>query len=91
MTDKDVDDLVPGVYVLHWKHGSSIHASVAAVGLDAQGRHWYAPTNWVTVPWYDWGRVREATLLTTQDAEIARMRKNAHDDTPMFLPENPGG
>lgn len=74
MKKAEVDSLPPGVYVLHWKpsHGGGL--SVAAVGQDEQGNHWFAPTNWVNVPSYDWRKILTVELVTTQDREGAKRR-----------------
>lgn len=50
-----------GLYWLHWSNGEG--GSLAAVGSDASGRRWYAPTNWIRVPSFDWSKVQKATLL----------------------------
>lgn len=34
----------PGLYRVHWKSGGT---SLAAVGVNREGRFWFAPTNWV--------------------------------------------
>jgi hypothetical protein len=49
-----------GLYRLHWKDGGS---SLAAVGSDREGRRWFAPTNWISVPCTDWGSVKRAERL----------------------------
>lgn len=70
MTKKEVDALVPGIYVLHWKdkHGGGL--SVAAVGRDEDGKRWYAPSNWCGgVPCSDWRPVLTVELVTTQEHE----------------------
>lgn len=41
----------PGLYKVYWREGGS---SVAAVGCDRAGRLWLAPTNWITVPTFNW-------------------------------------
>ena len=60
LTDELIGVLQPGVYRLHWTGGMS---SVASVGQDSTGRTWYAPANWVTVPWYDWSKVASVELI----------------------------
>ena len=54
-----------GVYRLFWKtdDGADGGYSVASVGCDRAGRKWYAPSNWVTVPWFDWSRVDRVELI----------------------------
>lgn len=45
----DARALKCGLYVVHWKDGSS---SKAAVGMTHSGERWLAPTNW-TAPTTD--------------------------------------
>jgi hypothetical protein len=52
-----------GLYELTWKDGGT---SLAAVGSDAYGRRWYAPTNWITVPCFDWDRVRSWKPISSE-------------------------
>jgi hypothetical protein len=55
MTLKQAASIRHGLYELYWKGGG---VSLAAVGSDAAGRRWYAPTNWISgVPCFDWRRV----------------------------------
>ncbi len=54
-----------GLAELFWKSGGS---SLASIGSDGAGRRWYAPTNWITVPGYNWRLVKairkiESTLI----------------------------
>jgi hypothetical protein len=63
MSKNDVKKLYPGLYKLSWKSGG---VSLAAVGLDAFGRHWFAPTNWVTVPCFDWQAVQAAEPIESE-------------------------
>lgn len=51
MKEADLGNVEHGVYVLFWKSGGE---SLAAVGSDRSGKRWYAPTNWVSVPSYNW-------------------------------------
>lgn len=43
MKKADVRNLVPGLYLLHWKSGGK---SLAAVGMTCSGGRWMAPINW---------------------------------------------
>lgn len=43
-----------GVFRLFWKSGGF---SWASVGSDSSGNLWFAPSNWVTVPSFDWSDV----------------------------------
>lgn len=45
----------PGLYVLHWKSGGS---SLASVGMDENGKRWFATINWITVPSFNWNLVQ---------------------------------
>ena len=44
MTPDAVKDLKLGLYRLFWKNDGG--SSLAAVGVDSEGWHWYAPCNW---------------------------------------------
>ncbi|MEM9067159.1 MAG: hypothetical protein AAGE52_01595 [Myxococcota bacterium] len=55
-----VSELPHGLYLINWVDGGT---SLASVGSDSDGRRWYAPTNWVTVPGYDWSIVQSAEHL----------------------------
>lgn len=46
MTDRQTRQLVPGLYEVVWQDAGG--TSLAAVGSDAFGRRWLAPTNWLT-------------------------------------------
>lgn len=55
MSEKiNMNDVLPGLYRVFWTIGGS---SLAAVGVDADGGRWIAPTNWVFP-----GRVSECDL-----------------------------
>lgn len=60
MTVEEANSLPVGVYRLYWDGGGS---SVASVGCDARGKRWYAPANWVTVPWFDWSKVASVEMI----------------------------
>lgn len=72
MTRAQVELLRDGVYVLYWVSGG---LSVAAVGSNEAGDKWFTPTNWITVPSYDWSTVDSADLITTQELE----RESRHE------------
>lgn len=57
MTPAEAQELRHGLYELLWDDGS---VSVAAVGSDAAGNRWFAPSNWLTVPSFKWEMVTEA-------------------------------
>ena len=63
MTDDDVAALRHGVYRIHWRSGGF---SVAAVGHTASGEKWFAPANWISVPWYIWTEVDRVELIEEQ-------------------------
>lgn len=69
MTDDKAHALPCGLYVIEWVNDPG-SVSVAAVGHDAAGRPWYAPTDWTSVPWTDWSLVASARLLTTQAEQL---------------------
>ena len=50
-----------GIYRLWWRSGGS---SLASVGSDCAGNHWYMPANWVTGPGKDWSIVQRFELLS---------------------------
>jgi hypothetical protein len=52
-----------GLYELSWKVGGT---SLAAVGSDASGLRWFAPTNWVSVPSFDWSPVQSWKRVDTE-------------------------
>ena len=54
MTKAEVQTVDHGLYVIFWKDGGS---SLASVGSNAAGRRWFAPTNWVSTPWFDWRKI----------------------------------
>lgn len=60
MTADDYQNLEHGIYRIFWKDGGH---SLASVGSDSHGKRWFAPTNWVTVPWSDWSAVERVELL----------------------------
>ncbi len=60
----DPEKLPHGLYLLHWRGGGT---SMAAVGSDAKGRRWYMPTNWVSGPCLEWGRVARVEAYVTRE------------------------
>ena len=62
MKKKDVAELSFGLYRLYWKEGGS---SLASVGQNANGDLWFAPTNWITVPCFDWKSVKRVNKILT--------------------------
>lgn len=60
MRKRAVERLSLGLYRLYWKEKSGGGHSVASVGNDAAGNRWYAPSNWIVVPSFDWSMVKEA-------------------------------
>lgn len=61
-TYKDPDHLEFGAYRVYWKSDPT-QSSIAAIGQDSAGRYWLAPTNWVTVPTFDWSGVERVELI----------------------------
>lgn len=61
-TFKDPDHLEFGAYRVYWK-GDPTHPSIAAIGQDSAGRYWLAPTNWISVPTFDWSGVERVELI----------------------------
>ena len=62
MTKKQVAKLEHGIYKIYWR-GEGGDYSLAAVGSDSAGRRWFAPTNWLAVPSFDWRKVEDAVPL----------------------------
>lgn len=60
MTEIDLKDIEHGLYLLLWAGGGT---SLAAVGSNAKGERWFAPTNWVSGPSYDWSKVAAVELI----------------------------
>lgn len=56
----DHKELVNGLYEVYWEDGGT---SLVAVGRNAHGDVWYAPTNWVNVPSYDWEKITKVDLV----------------------------
>lgn len=71
MRPEDIDRL--GLYILFWSDEPG-DLSLAAVGQDSAGRLWFAPTNWLTVPSYDWSQVRRVLRIASQNEEKVRDR-----------------
>lgn len=65
MNMQTVKKLSHGLYRIYWKHGGS---SLAAVGSDASGNRWVAPTNWISGPSiHCWRSVERAVLLAFEE------------------------
>lgn len=63
MTKIEANKLDLGLYELRWKESEGGGASLAAVGYDEAGNRWFAPTNWLTVPSFDWKAVDHVRLI----------------------------
>lgn len=70
MTQAQANLLANGLYVLTWLKDQDRH-SVAAVGRDAAGNAWFAPSDWTVVPSRDWTQVVQVTLLFTREMGAA--------------------
>lgn len=69
MTEQDFDGLLNGVYRLHYSV-PGMSPSVGAVGRYADGRAWFAPSNWSEgVPCFDLGRLERVELIATKEAD----------------------
>jgi hypothetical protein len=73
MTEIDLGAIEHGLFILFWTSGGT---SLAAVGSDASGRRWYAPTNWITVPSFDWSKV-----AAIQQIPVLRVRQPDEKDS----------
>lgn len=65
MTKEQVAALQHGLYIIYWKEANGGGHSMAAVGSDSGGRRWYAATNWITVPSFDWRPVSHVGRVCT--------------------------
>ncbi len=72
----DVDN---GLYRIWWREGGS---SLAAVGRDGHGRCWLAPTNWISVPTFDWSKVMSYDPIGTATDSFGRPIGDFPDDVP---------
>lgn len=65
MKKEEIDDLVCGVYAVHWKTGG---VSVAALGMLANGDMWIAPTNWIepAMDQNQWRKIERMELICLQ-------------------------
>ncbi len=76
MIEKWVTTIKNGLYRIYWKGGGS---SLAVVGCNKSGDQWFAPTNWVSGPSYNynWGEIvdirpieeAETVIVTLADLE----------------------
>ncbi len=67
MTKSELRNVTLGLYRLHWKEGG---VSLASIGCNERGDLWYAPTNWIEVPSFDWTKVeRVSAVLLEKDKE----------------------
>lgn len=63
-TERTSAEMPPGLYRIYWHETEDKYpCSLAAVGMDAKGRAWLAPTNWITVPTFDWSSVDRAERI----------------------------
>lgn len=67
MDKVDAQQVPHGLYVIHWKKSEGGGSSIASVGSDSKGRRWFAPTNWLTVPSFDWKAVDHVELVCSPD------------------------
>lgn len=67
MQHQQVSELKDGIYRMQFRDCDTW--CVAAVGHSISGLAWFAPTNWVTGPYYDWTEVIKVELITTQTME----------------------
>jgi hypothetical protein len=66
MTPEQVQSLENGLYQLFWNDGGS---SLASVGRNASGEVWYAPRNWLTVPGWDWGIIKNVVRVLEEPSQ----------------------
>lgn len=63
MTPTDVELIDHGLYIILWATGGY---SLAAVGSDDSGKRWFAATNWVSGPSFDWSDVSAVVPVLTK-------------------------
>jgi hypothetical protein len=82
MNKKQVSEIQHGLYEIFWKEGGS---SLASVGSDRNGKRWYAPINWIVVPWYDWRCVLRVRQIcpTTRALDADCTHAYTHDTQPV--------
>lgn len=76
MTKKEVEQLKHGLYEIEW---SDEGTSFASVGSDTSGRRWFAPTNWIEVPNFNWRLVKSVRLLCPRKPSIADLAATYSD------------
>ena len=69
MTKKEAKELGHGLCRIYWRIKNGGGTSLAAVGSNSQGDRWYAPTNWVSVPIFDWEIVERVEWIEKSEAE----------------------
>lgn len=65
MKKKQAQQLGHGLCVIHWKEQHGGGSSMASVGSDTKGRRWFAATNWLVVPCFDWRAVKRVVWVKT--------------------------
>jgi len=69
-----------GVYEIQW---IDLSWSVGAVGMNTEGKLWFAPANWSLVPCYDWSLVRQLIMIQSQD--IMCEKPQTDSDNPIII------
>lgn len=59
--EPDFQKLERGVYRIFWKNGDL--PSVASVGRNRKGEVWFAPADWMVVPFHGWAIVERVELI----------------------------
>lgn len=67
MKKSEVKNLNHGLYQIYWKDGGS---SLASVGSDESGNRWYSPTNWITVPSFNWKNIKSVRSIVESGRHI---------------------
>lgn len=98
MTNEESRKLPNGIYLLRWIDDLLVGDyayTLAAVGRDAAGNVWYAPTNWIAgLPCFDWSRVAEAFFVTDIDHVLnrrnpSRLSKPPHSVCELYEESQP--
>jgi len=61
MTKEEAQKVPHGLFVIRWKEDGG--ESLASVGSNSEGHRWFAPTNWINVPWFDWDDVESVERI----------------------------
>jgi hypothetical protein len=72
MNKDEIERVKHGLYRIYWSEDPE-DLSVCAVGSNEKGLRWYAPTNWISGPSFDWEKIHHVELITTQAIERGKV------------------